>query len=223
MQKPRAVLFDMDGLMIDSELTRAKSFNLVISHHGGTITEKIPHVIGIRVIDNWQLIKDKYHLPETVSELMAEGEKEYTRLIKENMPVPMPGLFELVDFINTTGLKTAVVSSSGMEHIKIKLDKLNLSDFFQSTISGDSLTHGKPDPEGYILAAAKLKVKPVDCLVLEDAPSGVQAAKAAGMSCIAIPSTYSKNGDFSQADYVLKNLQAVVPILKNLTPFQKTS
>ena len=76
------------------------------------------------------------------------------------------------------------------------------------------LGKGKPDPEGYLLAATKLGVAPEECLVLEDAPSGVKAAKAAKMSCIAIPNIYTKNGDFSGADFILKNLNEVVLILK---------
>jgi len=81
-------------------------------------------------------------------------------------------------------------------------------------ISGDMLAKGKPDPEGYLLAANKLGLQSSVCLVLEDAPSGVQAAKAAGMRCAAIPSIYTKDGDFSKADFVLKNLEEVIPIIK---------
>lgn len=104
----------------------------------------------------------------------------------------MPGLFQLIDYIKKVNIKRAVVSSAGIRHIKIKLEKLKLTDFFETMVSGDMLTKGKPDPEGYLLAAKKLGVDATDCLVLEDAPSGVQAAKAAGMLCVAIPSTYTK-------------------------------
>jgi len=213
MTKLMAVLFDMDGLMVDSELTRAESFKIIIRNHGGVVKEKIPQVIGIRVMDNWILMKERYGLKEDPKELMAEGEKKYTKLIEKKMPIAMPGLFKLIDSIRKTSLKRAVVSSAGMEHVKLKLDRLKLNDFFEVIVSGDMLTKGKPDPEGYLLVASKLGIDPKNCLVLEDAPSGVQAAKAAGMKCAAIPSIYTKDGDFSKADLVLKNLEEVIPIL----------
>ena len=214
MRKPKAILFDMDGLMVDSELTRAKSFKKIIRKHGGKVKEKVPQVIGVRVLDNWVLMKERYGLKEDTAQLMEEGEEEYTRLIEADMPIAMPGLFQLIEYLKKTKLKRAVVSSAGIKHIKIKLDKLKLTDFFEVIVSGDMLTKGKPDPEGYLLAAAKLGVVPEECLVLEDAPSGIRAAKAAKMSCIAIPSFYTKNDDFSGADFILKNLEEVISILK---------
>jgi HAD superfamily hydrolase (TIGR01509 family) len=213
MKKPTAILFDMDGLMIDSEQTRAESFKIVIRKHGGIVKENIPQIIGVRALDNWKIMQKRYGLSESPDQLLEEGEAEYTKLIQKDMPLVMPGLFHLIDHIKKMNLKRAVVSSSRMEHITLKLNKLKIDDFFQAIVSGDMVTNGKPNPEGYLVAAGKLNVNPADCLVLEDAPSGVLAAKAAGMSCIAIPSPYSINGDFSQADYILKNLDEVIPLL----------
>lgn len=214
MNKPTAILFDMDGLMVDSESTRAESFKKIIRKYGGEVKEKIPQVIGVRVLDNWIILKERYGLKEDPVKLMKEGEEEYTNLIEANMPVAMPGLFQLIDYLRKTKLRRAVVSSAGIKHIKLKLEKLGLTNFFEAVVSGDMLANGKPDPEGYLLAASKLGVNSGECLVLEDAPSGVQAAKTAGMSCIAIPSIYTENGDFSKADLILKDLGQVISYIK---------
>lgn len=210
MNKPTAILFDMDGLMVDSELTRAESFKKIIRKYGGKVKENIPQVIGVRVLDNWIILKERYGLKENPAKLMEEGEEEYSRLIEKNMPIAMPGLFKLIDYMKKTNLKKAVVSSAGIKHIELKLERLKLANFFEVKVSGDMLTKGKPDPEGYLLAADKLGVDPKECLVLEDAPSGVQAAKAARMYCIVIPSIYTENGDFSKADLILKDLGQVI-------------
>src|SRR3989344_5218414 len=135
MEKPTAILFDMDGLMIDSESTRAESFKRIIRKYGGNAKESIPQVIGVIVFDNWKIMKERYGLAEDPEKLMEEGEEEYTNLSEESMPVTMPGLYELIDHIKETILKRAVVSSSGMKHIKLKLEKLKLADFFEVIIS----------------------------------------------------------------------------------------
>ena len=144
---------------------------------------------------------------------MVEGELEYSRLIEKNLPLAMPGLFDLIEHLKQTSLKLAVVSSSGMQHILLKLTKLGLLEFFPIIISGDQISQGKPHLEGYLKASEKLKIEPEHCLVLEDAENGVVAAKSAGMACVVIPSEYVQNGDYSKADYIRQNLSEVIQIL----------
>src|SRR3989344_2116141 len=102
MKRPTAILFDMDGLMLDSESTRAESFKRIIRRHSGDVKEDIPQLIGVRVLDNWKIMKERYGLTEDPEKLMEEGEEEYTNLSEESMPVTMPGLYELIGHIKET-------------------------------------------------------------------------------------------------------------------------
>jgi beta-phosphoglucomutase-like phosphatase (HAD superfamily) len=118
----------------------------------------------------------------------------------------MPGLFILTDMLKKAGFRLALASSSNFDHIQIVLKKLNLEDCFEVILSGDHVEKGKPNPEIYQKTAQKLRVRPEQCLVLEDTQTGVSAAKGAKMKCIAVPNQYTKGQDFSKADVRVKSL-----------------
>jgi len=118
----------------------------------------------------------------------------------------MPGLYDLVDSLKSAGYRIAIASSSILDHIKMVLQGLKLEDKFDVVVSGDQVKHSKPNPEIYLTAATALGVKPEESLALEDASSGVQAAKNAGMMCIAVPNEYTRDGDFSRADLIVSGL-----------------
>lgn len=204
----QAVIFDMDGLMIDSEPVQWRAMNSVVAPYGVTIDEpEWASMVGRRAVDNLALLSEKHHLEVDPAELVISKNAAYHDLIRhrENV-IPMPGLYEAIDEARQAGLKLALGSSSVLGDIKIILKALSLSTTFDVVVSGDQVARGKPDPDIFLEVARRLAVHPSRCLVLEDTAHGVAAAKAAGMMCIAVPGHFTRHQDFSKADAVLKSL-----------------
>jgi len=206
------VIFDMDGLMIDSELLQSISFKQMLKNHGVTVRKKIVQILGVRVVENIETMKKKYGIKENTETLFKEKNKIYSKLLEKKV-VPMPGVFTLIQKLEKSGVRLALASSSNYNHICLVLKKLNLEGCFEIILSGERLKKGKPDPEIYQKTAKKLKAKPQQCLVLEDTQTGVTAAKKAGMKCIAVPNQYTKSQDFFQADLIVESLKSISPQL----------
>lgn len=203
-----AVLFDMDGLMIESEHLQSQAFQKILESHGiepeyneaGVI-----QIVGVTALENLKLVKERYGLPQSAEELLVIKNEIYNEIIDEGLQ-PMPGLHDLVKSLQENGVKIAVASSSNMQDILKVLKIIDLEEVFDAVVSGTEVEHSKPAPDVFLKAAADLGVSASGCVVLEDAESGVKAGKAAGMTVIAIPSQFSANNDFSLADHVLESL-----------------
>lgn len=202
------VIFDMDGLMIDSELLQSLSFKAVLKKHGVIVKEKIVQVLGVRVIENLEIMKKKFGIKEEVATLFQEKNEIYHRLLEKGIK-PMTGLFSLVKLLSKNNFRMALSSSSNYDAIRLILKKLKMASYFEVVFSGDQVKKGKPDPEIYLKTAEKLKANSEQCLVLEDAQTGVNSAKDAGMKCIAVPNIYTKNQDFLKADLKVKSLMEI--------------
>jgi HAD superfamily hydrolase (TIGR01509 family) len=212
-----AILFDLDGLMFDSEPHSLASWEAVLRERGVTLDQlTIDSILGRRIDATARTLIDKYHLPVTVQEL-GDAKTEYQIAHLAGNVKPMPGLIELLDEIDRRGLKKAVASSGIRRYVEAVLRVNGLLDRFSVIITGDQVAHGKPAPDVFLAAARALNVEPPHCLVLEDAPAGVQAAKAAGMTCIAVPDHSVAQLDLSQADKVVASLHDVQAALPNLT------
>jgi HAD superfamily hydrolase (TIGR01509 family) len=121
----------------------------------------------------------------------------------------MPGIVELLEYLNKSDIKTALASSSSIEVINIFISKVGLGHYFQQTISGDSVKRGKPDPDIFIHAAKELQEEPEDCIVIEDSANGVKAAKLAGMKCVGFRNANSGDQDLTLADMVIDDFREV--------------
>jgi HAD superfamily hydrolase (TIGR01509 family) len=209
----RAVLFDLDGLMFDSEPHSLASWEAVLKERGVTLDQlTIDSILGLRIDATARALIDRYHLPDTVQGL-SDAKTEYQIAhLASNVP-PMPGLFELLDEVERRGLRKAIASSGLRRYVEAVLRVNGLLDRFSVIITGDQVAHGKPAPDVFRAAARALDVEPQDCLVLEDAPAGVQAAKTAGMTCIAVPDHGVAQLDLSHADKVVASLQDVRTLL----------
>lgn len=208
MNKIKAVIFDMDGLMIDSEPIQSKSFESVLTEYGIQPEYQkngLIQIIGVRAGDNWKRIKELHQIPESIDVLLEKKQKTYIELLKENIK-PSDGLIDLLKLLREQDLKMAIASSSSMEHIMLIINSLEISDYFDEIVSGDDVVNGKPDPEIFLKAAENLNIPPEHCLVLEDAETGVQAAHAAGMKIIAVPTHHTLSHNFSKADIIIKSL-----------------
>lgn len=210
MAKIKAVLFDMDGLMIDSEPLHLQAFNSVLEKYGKHLTEEenTKRYIGTPDVDGARDMVIRFNLPISAEELVLAKREKTKQLLRNNI-VAQLGLMELLTELKKGGYKIAIASSSQLETIEIIVDELKVTSLIDASSSTGEVKRGKPAPDVYLLAAKKLGVEPLECLVLEDAPKGVQAGKAAGMKVFAIPSEYTKGEDFSLADKVLNSLDEV--------------
>jgi HAD superfamily hydrolase (TIGR01509 family) len=213
----KAILFDLDGLMFDSEPHSLASWETVLEERGVKLDQlTLENILGLRIDATARMLIDKYHLPDTVQGL-ADAKTEYQITHLAGNVKPMPGLIELLDEIDRRGLPKAIASSGIRRYVEAVLRVNGLLDRFSVIITGDQVVHGKPAPDVFLAAARALSIDPPDCLVLEDAPAGVQAAKAAGMTCFAVPDHSVARLDLSQADQIVKSLHEVQAALPELT------
>lgn len=207
------VIFDMDGLMIDSEPFHFQAFSTVFNQFGLQFSkEENTKYIGMQDIDEAKDMVDKYLLPVTADELVKRKQAQFRRFLTQAI-IPQPGLMKLLGKLQERKYKIGIASSSALEEIESVVNGLKINKYIDVYCSAEQVKKGKPAPDVYLLAAKRLGVKPQNCLVLEDAPNGVRAGKAAGMKVFAIPSQYTKEGDFTQADKVLNSLSDVLSLI----------
>lgn len=195
--------------MVDSEPHSLASWDAVLTVRGVSLEQSvIDRMFGQRLIDTARMLVQMYDLSENPEELAQEKEAYQIAHLTGQIS-PMPGLLSLIDTIEQRGLWKAVASSGAHRYVTAVLKEIHLVDRFATVVTGDAVANGKPAPDIFLAAARMLYVEPQHCLVLEDAPSGVQAAKAAGMRCVAVPNVHTQLLDLSLADWRLPSLTAV--------------
>ncbi len=209
----KAILFDLDGLMVDSEPHSIAAWQAVLAKRNVTLDQPtLARMFGLRLSETAQLLIDLFHLQDQPADLGHE-KNEYQITHLDSHVKPMPGLIDLLAEIDRRGLGKAIASSGLRRYVEAVLQTTHLADRFSVVITDDDVTNGKPAPDVFLVAARALHVEPQHCLVLEDAPTGVQAARAAGMTCAAIPNDQTRMLDLSAADYILPSLFAVRDLL----------
>lgn len=207
----KAVIFDMDGVMVDTEHIQSLAFEKILNEYGinpqknehGTV-----HISGVTTPETWELLKKQYNFKANTKELTNRKRQEVMLILKNNIKA-LPGLVELLDDIVNHNVKLAVVSSAQRERLDFVLAKLNIYNYFETTISAGEIKNGKPAPDCYLKAANELRINPANCVVLEDAKIGVTSAKAANMKVVAVPNEYTKKMDFSEADLIVPSLMNI--------------
>lgn len=183
-----AVIFDMDGLMIDSERVTYEGYCHVLAKDNLTMSEETyKTLLGKTVKAVYELFEkdygDKYDVAEVIKEV-----HQYINDRFENEGVPIKkGLVKLLQFLKDNNYKTIVATSSHRNRVDKILNQAGLTEYFDDSICGDEVAKGKPDPEVFLKACSKLNVKPENALVLEDSESGINAAYNANIKVIAIP------------------------------------
>lgn len=196
------VIFDMDGVIIDSEPIHTKIEQELFRELKLDISEQEHNtLVGTSDKNFWQHIHSRYHLSEPVEVLMIRKNNLYIRHIAQNPEIqPMPGVTAFIKELHEKGFQLILASSAMMKNIDIVLAKFALSKYFKDKVSGATLKYSKPHPEIFHIASQRAGARPEKCLVIEDSKNGVQAAKAAGMKCIGFN---SGNQDLSAADIVI--------------------
>jgi beta-phosphoglucomutase len=182
----RAILFDLDGTLIDSEAQTMSSIARVVEKRGHIAAPFPPELACGR---SWQDIATellaRYPMAESVSALVDDLQQIWDDLVAKESG-PLPGVREALSSAHSAGLLLAVVSSSPRRVIDAALEKIGASSLVSVRVGSDSVTRYKPDPEGFLLGASLLGVAPSECLVFEDSTSGISAARAAGMLTVAV-------------------------------------
>jgi HAD superfamily hydrolase (TIGR01509 family) len=217
MPRIKGIIFDMDGLMVDSEPVQLKAINDALQPLGIRVDDdEFIDMVGRKAIENFIWLKNKHGFKETPEELNEVKNRAYLKRIQTEL-VTMPGLAHALELCEKEKLITAIASSSPLKDILEVLKLLDLAERFRMISSGDQVKNGKPDPEIFLIALEMLGGSATDYLVLEDAGHGVNAAKAADMYCIAVPNRYTKHQDFSRADRVLNSLEELdMKMINNL-------
>lgn len=216
MKKTQAVLFDMDGVILDSEplhtLARARFFAAL----GVPASAEKEIVLGARKLDYWTDFKSRYGLAGSPKELVAGEFREVLNLIKEKNLPESRNLSALLGFLGKNGVSVAVGSASSREYVSGVLEFLGIADCFRTIVCGDEVPRPKPAPDTYLIAAEKLGAEPGRCFVVEDSRTGSLAAAAAQIPCIGYRGTATAaNSDFSACKYVVTDMREIIDIISS--------
>ncbi|MBT2407805.1 MULTISPECIES: HAD family phosphatase [unclassified Streptomyces] len=183
-----SVIFDLDGTLVDSEPNYYESGRRTLERHGvpDFTWEQHSRFIGIGTLETLDLLKKQYRIQAPLEQLLAEQNAAYLELARAGTE-DFPEMRKFVERLHSEGVPMAVASGSSREAIEAVLAGTGLDALLTTVVSAEEVAHGKPAPDVFLEAARRLGSDPADCVVVEDAAPGAQAARAAGMGCIAIP------------------------------------
>lgn len=199
-----AVIFDMDGVLINSEPLHFQAERQLLARYGKELTPEVhAQLIGTTEEHTWNYLIGRFRLQANNGQLKTEKAAIYHAILENYCP-SVPGAVQLVDCLKTH-LPLALASSSDRSDIDIVLSKLGIKGNFRVIVSGDEIRHGKPHPEIYLTAAQRLGIKPQECLAIEDAVNGIASAKSAGMKVVAVTTSFPR-GKLADANYIIDGL-----------------
>jgi HAD superfamily hydrolase (TIGR01509 family) len=206
----RAFIFDMDGVIIDSEPIHFDVDIRTMSYLGANITQKqLERFVGMTNPEMWAIIKEEYSLAQSVEEIIDYQLPTKLSHLRELDIEPIEGIRELIADLSNHKIPMAIASSSPRLFINEVLKKFQIESYFEYVVSGEEVAQGKPAPDVYLEAARLLGVRPCDCTVLEDSKNGITSAKLAGMKCIGYVNENSGNQDLSAADYIVISIKEI--------------
>jgi HAD superfamily hydrolase (TIGR01509 family) len=204
---PRAVVFDLDGLMLNTEeLYQEVAAELLRRRNCLFTPELLDQMMGRPGRVALQLMIDHHCLDVTVAQLSAETDEIFGPILDSRLAL-MPGLPQLLSSLETARIKKAVATSSGRRYVSRVLGHFNLAPRFDFILTSEDVLDGKPHPEIYLKAAARFGLAASELLVLEDSQNGCLAAAAAGAVVVAVPSGHSRRHNFSKAKLVAESLE----------------
>lgn len=205
----KAVIFDMDGVIADTERIYFDADNMVLRQFGKEQTlDYFLKFVGTTTKHHYQTIIKDFGLNASVDELLMQRQK-YTALLMKNGIGTNAGVMQIIEQAKAKHMPIGLASSSAPERIQTVLNATGLTAVFDVVVSGEQVKAHKPEPDVYIETAKRLGVNPTNCLAIEDSRSGVLAAKAAGMKCVALRTSFTLNQDVSAADKVVNRLEQV--------------
>jgi pseudouridine 5'-phosphatase len=218
------VLYDMDGLLLDTEPFYTEVTQAIVSRYGHTFDWTVKsRMIGKKAADSARILVDALQLPISPEDYLRERES----MLASRFPKAqaMPGARRLTEHLARHGVPQAVASSSRRRDFELKITRhREWFACFQCVVLGDDpeVKRGKPAPDIFLAAAARIGAVPSQCLVIEDAPSGVEAARAAGMPVVAVPNPAMSADEFPGANQILSSLESFDPALWGLPAYPKS-
>ncbi|QGJ69465.1 Phosphorylated carbohydrates phosphatase [Planctomycetales bacterium 10988] len=206
------VIFDMDGVLVDSYDAHLKCWQRLAEEIDQPLTQREFELYFGRTAR--EMIRELWGqdslTDEEITKLEARKESFYHEMLEEEFP-EMPGAKTLIENLQKEGFKIAVGSSGPPENVNIIIEQMSLAPFLNGAINGNMVEKGKPDPAIFLKAAEAMQIDPSHCLVIEDAPPGIEAAHAAGMTCIGIASTGRTVEELQAAEEVITQLSQTSP------------
>jgi beta-phosphoglucomutase len=201
----KAVLWDLDGVLVDTAPFHFQAWQELFRSVGkGFADGDFRRTFGLR---NDAILRDILgELAPAEEARLARRKEELYRAKADGRVRAMPGAVELLRRLKREGRKTAIVSSAPRENVRVLLRSLGLEEMFEAVVAEEDAPRGKPDPQGFLLAAEKLGVAPAECVVIEDAPGGLEAAKSGGMRCIGVTTSRPREA-LARADLVVDSLE----------------
>ena len=211
----KAVIFDMDGVLIDSQPMYYEFDMDLLGRfgHSATVETVIPYS-GLTSVDRMTRYKKDFGLSESVPELIKISVDTMREVFSSRELKPIEGIPELLSFVKNIGVHTGVASSTSHELIELILRRLGIFGMFDRIVSGEDVEFGKPAPDVYLRSAEVFGLSPGDCVAIEDSAAGMKSAKSAGFTCIAYRNGYTF--DYSCADYVVDSFHDSLQLIKKL-------
>lgn len=190
MRPARGLLWDLDGVIVSSGHFHYLAYREALSPLGIELDEERyrTQLFGKRNDDIVREVLGPRADPHEIQRLASRKEEAFRRLVKGNVRA-LPGAEELLRRARTEGMRQCIVTSTPRANVDLILGELGIGDLVDAIVAEEDVKRGKPDPEGFLLGAKRLELAPADCVVLEDAPEGIAAGKAAGMRCIGVATT----------------------------------
>ena len=202
----KAVVFDMDGLIFNTEDVYTLVGAELLRRRGREFTPELKNeMMGLIPQTSFEIMIRRCNLRESWRELAAESNILFIGLLDRHL-APMPGLMDLLDALEAADIPKAIATSSARTLLDACLTRFDMHRRFRFFLTSEDIAHGKPDPEIYLTAAARFDLNPGELLVLEDSQNGCKAAAAAGAFTVAVPARHSRTHDFSSASLVVENL-----------------
>ena len=204
--RPRAVVFDLDGLMFNTEELYYDVGCELLGRRGKCFSPELIHAtMGRPGRVSFQIMIDWHGLSDSIDGLATEAEEIFAGILAKRL-APMPGLPELLATLEAAGLPKAICTSSGCKYVRYVLGRFDYQRRFQFVLTCEDVVEGKPHPEVYLKAAERFGLSPNELLVLEDSQNGCRAAIDAGTFAVAVPGEHSRTHDFSGAAMVIDGL-----------------
>ncbi len=203
----QAIIFDMDGLMVDTERLYFACNHEIAARYGKSVGHDVlRQMMGRAPLESIGLFCEALQISQSPAAILAEREELMVARLRGGFTA-MPGLRELIEHVNGR-YRLAIATGSPQRFLDIIVDQLKLRDHFEVLQTSDGIRQGKPHPEIYLRAMARLGVRGEHCIVLEDSPNGVKAGRAAGAYVIAVPNEHTQDGDLSAAHVRVRDLHA---------------